>query len=363
MARALTALQQRLLDTIVEAQLAQPSHHNRVTGKRLRALVLPESGRKLSRRELRAELEPIMPTLVEDIGYDSDRDNYFVTHEGVLTSKYAETAFRVLGCALEVFKSKFAEDPDFSSYSWEEFKQREPSLTDSEFPLALLLISTARLSGSARTSPSPPAFEMAPASDVEDLVDLPDVKALREYLLGRLRKPNPEYELSLSEHEGVRRVFISHDSSEVELALFLSKLIEARAPKNLKVFVAKRDIGAGQAPYIVMLEEWLKQSDALLALCTPRSRNSSWLWWECGTVWAQQKLILPLFVDTTASQFGGPIIHLSQGRSFDDAVQLSEALETLFLHLSPEVEFTPLTEGERLEHRAVCAEAQLRNRK
>jgi Phage integrase family len=71
-----------------------------------------------------------------------------------------------------------------------------------------------------------------------------------------------------------RYLFVSYDSSEVEGALLIQRLLERRVAPGVSVFVAKRDIAPGANPLKVMLEEQFLQAEALVAMCSRRSRTS-----------------------------------------------------------------------------------------
>jgi hypothetical protein len=93
-------------------------------------------------------------------------------------------------------------------------------------------------------------------------------------------------------------VFISYDTKEYDLALYIAKVLEARLVPGVEVFVAKRDIPPGAPPLKVMLEDQLLHAEALVALCSKQSKTSPWLWWESSSVWARGHLVVPLFIDS-----------------------------------------------------------------
>jgi hypothetical protein len=86
-------------------------------------------------------------------------------------------------------------------------------------------------------------------------------------------------------------VFISYDTAEYDLANYMAKVLERRLVPGVSVFVAKRDISPGANPLKVMLEEQLLRAEALVALCSSRSKTSPWLWWESSAVWARGHLV------------------------------------------------------------------------
>jgi hypothetical protein len=130
-------------------------------------------------------------------------------------------------------------------------------------------------------------------------------------------------------------VFISYASEEYDLAEFVSSILQVRIPYGISVFIAKRDIKPGSDPLKIMLEQQLLHAEVLLAICSQRSKNSPWLWWESSAVWARNGLVIPLFTDINPSDFDGPLTLVRQGRTFFDSTELSLVLQTVVDKLSP----------------------------
>ena len=124
-------------------------------------------------------------------------------------------------------------------------------------------------------------------------------------------------------------VFISYADEENEIATFLKNILEKRLAPGVSVFVAKHDIAPGADPLKTMFEENLLRSVALVALCSVKSKNSPWLWWESSAVWARGGTVFPLFVNVSPSEFSGPIILMSQGRSFFDVTEMNSTLSAI----------------------------------
>jgi len=141
-------------------------------------------------------------------------------------------------------------------------------------------------------------------------------------------------------------VFISYDTTEYDLAQYIAKILERRLAPGVSVFVAKRDILPGANPLKVMLEEQLLRAEALVALCSRRSKTSPWLWWESSSVWARGHVVVPLFIDISPSEFGGPITLVYQGRSFFEMADINSALCTLIGKVCPGHQYEELTAGE-----------------
>jgi hypothetical protein len=167
-------------------------------------------------------------------------------------------------------------------------------------------------------------------------VQAPD-ETTADSLIGSVRREFPLIE---------RYVFISYDTSEFDLATFIAEVVERRMVPGINVFVAKRDIPAGGNPLKIMLEEQLLRAEALLTLCSVKSKSSPWLWWESSAVWARGGLVIPLFVDISPSEFDGPITLVCQGRSLFDIMELNSALDSLLAKVCPDKKYEGLTEQE-----------------
>jgi hypothetical protein len=170
-------------------------------------------------------------------------------------------------------------------------------------------------------------------------VQAPD-NTTADQLIGSVSKEFPYRE---------RYVFISYDTSEYAMAAFIANVVQKRMVHGINVFVAKRDIPAGENPLKIMLEEQLLHAEALLALCSRQSKSSPWLWWESSAVWAKGGLVIPLFVDLSPNEFDGPITLVCQGLSFFDVTELNSALKSLIKKLCPGQKYEQLTKQEIAE--------------
>jgi len=121
-------------------------------------------------------------------------------------------------------------------------------------------------------------------------------------------------------------VYISYDTAEIDLALYVAKVLKKRLTPGVSVFVAKRDIQPGANWLKVMLNENLLHAEALVAVCSAKSKASPWLWWESSAVWARKGLVAPLFVDISPGQFDGPITLVCQGRRFFEVTDMNSTL-------------------------------------
>lgn len=159
----------------------------------------------------------------------------------------------------------------------------------------------------------------------------------------------------------VKSVFVSYETEEIALADFVKKVLGGRLDKGVSVFVAKRDIKPGANPLKIMLEEELPRAEALIALCSKKSKNSQWLWWESAAVWARGGLVVPLFVDLAPDEFGAPLTLACQGHNFFDVEELNSALRAIVSKVSPGLSFREITseeiaELERLRERFFAGE-------
>lgn len=102
-------------------------------------------------------------------------------------------------------------------------------------------------------------------------------------------------------------VFISYDTGNLDLADAVASLLRARLDPGTEIFVAKRSIAPGDDPLKRMLDGGLLRARALVAICPPSSKESPWLWWETGAVWARGELVIPLFAGISANEFDGPL--------------------------------------------------------
>ncbi|HVA91433.1 MAG TPA: toll/interleukin-1 receptor domain-containing protein [Chloroflexota bacterium] len=143
------------------------------------------------------------------------------------------------------------------------------------------------------------------------------------------------------------RIFISYDTRELELADYVRASLRRRLPEGATVFVAKRDIGPGDHPGKVMLEQQLLEADALVALCSSRSKTSHWLWWEAAAVWARGKPVFPLFINVGAEEFGPPLTLVCQGRPMFVAEGLIEVLNGCLRAVGADGSGVSLSEDEK----------------
>jgi hypothetical protein len=129
-------------------------------------------------------------------------------------------------------------------------------------------------------------------------------------------------------------VFISYGSDELDLADFVKEVLLRVSENKIEVFVAKRDISSGADPLKTMLNEKLKKADAIIPICSYKSKETPWLWWESASVWATDGKVHPLFTNISPNEFGGPLILVVQGKEFFTKQEFFETLETLCINLN-----------------------------
>lgn len=194
-------------------------------------------------------------------------------------------------------------------------------------------------SGSIDKGP-PCIFEYWP-SKAESFIEVhaPDNKTAAQ-LISSVKKVFPYIE---------RYIFISYDTSEYAMATFIANIVQKRMVPGINVFVAKRDIQAGEDPIKIMLEEQLLHAEVLLALCSKQSKSSPWLWWESSAVWAKGGLVIPLFVDLSPNEFDGPITLVCQGRLLFNVTDLNSVLKSIIAKLCPGQKYEELAKEEIAE--------------
>ncbi len=128
-------------------------------------------------------------------------------------------------------------------------------------------------------------------------------------------------------------VFISYDTTELDLADFVKRILLRVSETKMEVFVAKRDISSGTNPLKIMLEEKLKQADAIIPICSYKSKETPWLWWESASVWAIDGKVHPLFTNISPNEFGGPLVLVVQGKEFFIKEEFFETIEKLCRNL------------------------------
>jgi len=123
-------------------------------------------------------------------------------------------------------------------------------------------------------------------------------------------------------------VFISYAGEELSFAEFLRTVILRITGERLDVFVAKR-MRPGTHPLKVMMDEKLKYAQAIVPICSRKSKIAPWVWWETASVWARDFKIYPLCIDLSLGDFGPPLNLVAQGKSFFVQSELEEVLHEI----------------------------------
>lgn len=145
-------------------------------------------------------------------------------------------------------------------------------------------------------------------------------------------------------------IFISYAGDEIEVADFLKQLLLRISSNKIEIFVAKRDISSGENPLKIMLEEKLKSADAIIPICSRKAKNTSWVWWESASVWAKTGKLYPLFTNISATDFGGPLILVVQGKDFFIKDEFFETLKIVCQKLDVPTEQIDFTAEENQEY-------------
>lgn len=145
-------------------------------------------------------------------------------------------------------------------------------------------------------------------------------------------------------------VFISYASDELDLADFVKKILLRLSDNKIEVFVAKRDISSGADPLKTMLNEKLKDADAIIPICSYKSKETPWLWWETASVWAKTGKVHPLFTNISANVFGGPLILVVQGKEFFTKKEFFQTIDALCKNLEISPTQLDFTEEEALKY-------------
>lgn len=156
--------------------------------------------------------------------------------------------------------------------------------------------------------------------------------------------------------EGIPIIFISYDSEELALADFIRNVITRWTESKVEAFVAKRDIPTGDNPLKTMMENKLKHAEAIIPICSIKSKISPWLWWESAAVWAKDKKVYPLFTNISAGNFGAPLTLVSQGKDYFIKHEFIETLITACKDVGAEIKMSDFTDEELNEYEKLRSE-------
>lgn len=189
MVLALSVEGQRVLDMVAERVPA--SEDGWVSGKRVRAAFGMLKPTRVN--QLLAELQPTFLTL----NGEPPADHYTATLEGFFASSIAPRVGILLEGLLQFLVRRFADDPDFASYTWDGIKTAL-SIDDQDFALVDRILSAAGLSSGASASKTAGtgggAVRIVHATwstprDIEAIVGLDHADELRQFVWAKLAPP------------------------------------------------------------------------------------------------------------------------------------------------------------------------------
>ena len=89
-----------------------------------------------------------------------------------------------------------------------------------------------------------------------------------------------------------KTVFISHIAEEAETANALKDFLEKAIP-SVQFFCSSTDINLGES-WFAKIDKAMKKAAAALVLCSQRSVEQRWIYFEAGAGWAKNKPVVPL---------------------------------------------------------------------
>lgn len=124
-------------------------------------------------------------------------------------------------------------------------------------------------------------------------------------------------------------VFLSHASSDGEIAELLKRAIESCFPQ-VRVFVSTdpEDLSPGD-PWVEKILENLRAAKMVLLLATDRGVGRRWVWFEAGAGWSRIGKIIPCCVGKIRKGQLPPPFSLYQALNIDEAQDLELLLEDI----------------------------------
>lgn len=122
-------------------------------------------------------------------------------------------------------------------------------------------------------------------------------------------------------------VFISYDTNDIDIAYALDAILKRIFGNKIQIFIARRDIKAGEDSFRKMLHDNLSKCSAVIAICTKQSINSSWLWFESGAGFGNSNLI-PIWAGVMPENFKVPMT-IFQGKNTADKIQMYELMNRI----------------------------------
>lgn len=130
------------------------------------------------------------------------------------------------------------------------------------------------------------------------------------------------------------KILISHASEDEKAASLLKELIERCSLRRIEVWFSSDQSGAGGislgASWFTNLLTRLSETDMLVALVTPNSISSPWLFFECGFVANKGKAsIVPLTLGMPVSELPMPL-SAYQGHDLSSSQSVPTFMQKLF---------------------------------
>lgn len=129
------------------------------------------------------------------------------------------------------------------------------------------------------------------------------------------------------------KIFISHTSTDKWVATQIGKHIRALGGEP---FLFERDIMVGDEFEEVLIQE-LNQTDELLVLLTPHSKDKKYIYMEIAVVWSRRKRIVPILYGISPMEIHSdpdiPITIKSR-----DIIELNSIEEKYFKELKQRIE-------------------------
>lgn len=148
-----------------------------------------------------------------------------------------------------------------------------------------------------------------------------------------------------------KRIFLSHATEDRDIAEAIAQILEDTTLRMARVwFSSDRNAEGGMSSGSMWTEQVvsrLRESTALIALITPRSRDSQWLAYECGFMAARSCQVICLYFDLDPASIGTPL-SLYQLYKLDHPSDLSELISRVCQFVSVHYErriAQPLIDG------------------
>jgi hypothetical protein len=128
-------------------------------------------------------------------------------------------------------------------------------------------------------------------------------------------------------------VFISHTSSEADLAILLKDWIESTF--DVKVFVSsdKRDLRPGDK-WLEEIDSVLNDAGALLVICSPNALTRPWIHFETGCAWIRRVPVIPICHSSLTKSMLPPPLSSFQALTLEEGEFSKQLLEAIARHFN-----------------------------